>query len=191
MKKGRAFYHLADLWPCPYLPSVEEPLAAAAMREVKDAAYGQSFYLQALKCGQSLWRQGLPAQALLMFNRAFRAELRGDELVLRSWPLPYAAIAWVMMNRQEDQFIGNPRRHFQHLATRMVEPRKAQRSARAWACWSMACQIFPDYPADEKQIVEEGIKEPSWEQITGMLEQEGIEGELEVFRLAEKLIVKK
>ena len=154
------------------------------MREVKDDEYGVRFYEQALRCGQSLWLQGLPAQALLMFNRALGANLKGDESILEQWPLPYAASAWVMMQRTEDQFIGNPRRHYQHLATRMVEPRKAQRSARAWACWLMACRIFQDYPADGKQIAEEGVVEPSQKGIMAMLEQEGIEGEVGVWEQA-------
>lgn len=183
-KKRRPVFHLTHLESCPYLPVVDEPLSAAVMREVKDDAYGERFYLQALQCGQSLWRQGLPAQALLMFNRALGADLQGGEEVLEQWPLPYAAVAWVMENRKDDQFIGNPRRHFQHLATRMVEPRKAVRTARAWACWGMACRVFPDYPADEKQLIEEGVVEPTREGIVGMLEREGIAGELEIWQQA-------
>jgi hypothetical protein len=157
------------------------------MREVRDDAYGVKFYEQALRCGQSLWLQGLPAQALLMFNRALGADLTGDESVLEKWPLPYAASAWVMMQRTEDQFIGNPRRHYQHLATRMVEPRKTQRSARAWACWLLACRIFPTYPADEKQIAEEGVEEPSWEEIEEWLRRDGIEGVAGVWQQAIQL----
>ncbi len=183
----RVLHHQTNLEQCPYLPSVESPLSAAAMREVRDDAYGARFYEQALKCGQSLWLQGLPAQALLMFNRAFGADLTGDESILEQWPLPYAASAWVMKQRAEDQFIGNPRRHFQHLATRMVEPRKAQRSARAWACWMMACRVFPEYPADEKQIAEEGVVEPDREEVLELLKKHGFAGEVEVFCTAEEL----
>ncbi|NOX99296.1 MAG: hypothetical protein GXP30_06145 [Verrucomicrobia bacterium] len=185
---ARILQHEPHLKPCPYLPGVEAPVSAAAMREVRDDNYGSRFYEQALKGGQSLWLQGLPAQALLMFNRAFGADLNGDEPILDQWPLPYAASAWVMKHREEDQFIGNPRRHFQHLATRMVEPRKARRSARAWACWLMACQIFPDYPADEKQIAEEGVVEPSREEVFALLEKHGLAGEPEVLRIAEELV---
>lgn len=158
------------------------------MRDVRDDGYGVRFYDQALKCGQSLWLQGLPAQALLMFNRALGADMKGDEEILEQWSLPYAASAWVMMHRTEDQFIGNPRRHYQHLATRMVEPRKVQRTARAWACWYMACRIFPDYPADEKQIVEEGVKEPSRDEIARMLENEGIGEEVAIWNEAVAMV---
>ena len=138
---------------------------------------GAEFYEAALRCGSSLWLQGLPAQALLQINRAFSADLNGDEEVLMEWPLPYQAAAWIMKERTEDQFIGNPRRHFQHLATRMVEPRKELRIWRAWACWYLSCLIFPDYPADEKQIEEEGIEEPSYDLIKSRLEEVGIPGE--------------
>ncbi len=158
------------------------------MREVRDDAYGERFYEQALSCGQSLWLQGLPAQALLLFNRALGADLHGNEDVIKQWPLPYAAVAWVMMQRTDEQFIGNPRRHFQHLATRMVEPRKARRVSRAWACWYLACQVFPDYPADEKQIAEEGLEEPEREGIEVMLQRDGIEGEVEIWQRAFQLV---
>ncbi len=162
-------------------------MPAVALRRARQGVRGERFYEQALRCGQSLWLQGLPAQALLMFNHALGADLNGDEPVLKNWPLPYAAMAWVMMRRTEDQFIGNPRRHFQHLATRVVGPRKSRRSARAWACWSMACRIFPEYPGDEKQIAEEGLREPGRNEIVALLQREGIDGEVEAFRFAEGL----
>ncbi|MCB1079600.1 MAG: hypothetical protein KDM64_17415, partial [Verrucomicrobiae bacterium] len=100
---------------------------------------------------------------------------------------PYRAAVWVMREREADQFIGNPRRHYQHLATRMVEPRKDQRAWRAWACWHLACRIFPDYPADEKQIAEEGIVEPSREAIIEGLRTHGLPGEVSLWEEAEVL----
>lgn len=179
----REVSHLSHLPDCPFLPFPEVPLTAAAMRRFGDDR-GAEFYLGALECGHSLWRQGLPAQAILQLNRAFSADLDGSEPVLRDWPLPYEAAAWIMRNRMEDQFIGNPRRHFQHLATRMVEPRKELRTWRAWACWRLACLTFPDYPADEWQIQEEGIVEPTPEQIAANLERLGLPGEVEIWRRA-------
>ena len=148
--------HLPGLAPCPFLPPVEAPVLASSMKTFGKHDRGAAFYEQALKCGQSLWLQGLPAQAMLQLNRAFGADLAGGELFLARWPLPYTAMAWIMRERKEGQFIGNPRRHFQHLATRMVEPRRTQRAWRAWACWRLARRIFPDCPADEKQLAEEG-----------------------------------
>ena len=153
---------------CPYLPRVDEPLRASALKEF-GSDRGPQFYLRALECAQALWQQGLPAQSLLMMNRAFAADLEDDSSALDDWPLPYKGVRWVMESRSENQFIGNPRRHFQHLATRMVEPRKELRSWRAWGCWWLACQVFPDHPADEKQILEEGIVEPDFEEIESNL----------------------
>ena len=176
-------FHCDDLAPCPYLPVSEEVLGASSMRrfgKVRDA----EFYEGALKCGQSLWLQGLPAQSLLQINRSLSADLEGSEEVLDRWPLPYAAAAWVMRHRQEDQFIGNPRRHYQHLATRMVEPRKDLRTWRAWACWFLACRIFPDYPADEKQIAEEGVREPTEAEIQEGLDRYGVTGEVKIWEKA-------
>ncbi|MFK5923306.1 MAG: hypothetical protein QM496_14100 [Verrucomicrobiota bacterium] len=46
----------------------------------------------------------------------------------------------------------------------------------------MACAAFPDYPADEKQKAEQEVVEPGQEEILKMLEEEGIEGEVEVWQ---------
>ncbi len=172
--------HLEELPHCPFLPMPEVAQTAAAMRQL-GAGRGVAFYEAALKCGHSLWLQGLPAQAMLQINRAFGCDLTGDEPVLRSLPLPYAAMAWIMEARTEEQFIGNPRRHFQHLATRMVEPRKALRTWRAWACWWMSRQIFPDFPADELQLERENIIEPEFAEIGEHLAKLGHPGERELW----------
>lgn len=179
--------HLAELRACPFLPGVGEPLRAATMKQCGKER-GDSFYLLALQCAQSLWLQGLPAQSILLLNRAFSANLKGGEEVLSAWPLPYKAIVWVMKHHREEDFIGNPRRHFQHLATRMVEPRKELRSRRAWACWWYACQLFPEMPADTLQIETEGIAEPSEEDISSGLKKWGIEGEFAMWRAASDVL---
>jgi hypothetical protein len=161
---------------CPFLPNVVEPVRAVGMKRFgKDR--GAAFYRGALECAQSLWIQGLPAQAMLQLNRAFSAELIGDDPMLKDWELPYRAMKWIMSECPPDQFVGNPRRHFQHLATRMVEPRRELRSWRAWACWWHACEVFPDFPADQKQILDEGIIEPDKDQILQNLKQFGHAGE--------------
>jgi hypothetical protein len=166
--------------PCPFLPVSDRPLTAASIHEASGER-GERFYRLALECAQALWLRGVPAQSLLLINRALGADLRGDERVLAEWPLPYRAAVWVMRSRRTDQFIGNPRRHYQHLATRMVEPRKDVRRWRAWACWHLARLVFPDDPADEKQIREEGIIEPQVEEITANLLQLGLPGEAELW----------
>jgi hypothetical protein len=143
---------------------------------------GPAFYLAALRYAQSLWRQGFPARSILLLNRALGAELEGDEAVLRQWPLPYAAIGWILKSHGEEQFIGNPRRHWQHLATRMSGPRPELRSWRAWACWRMACVALPEMPADEKQLTEEGVREPGEEEIADHLTRLGHADEVAMWR---------
>ncbi len=162
--------------PCPLLPDTPPNLGAVAMREV-GADRGEAFYLLALRCAQSLWLRGLPAQSILMLNRAFSADLVGNEPVLRKWPPPYAALDWILRHTPDDVFIGNPRRHFQHLATRMSGPRREIRTWRAWACWRVSMQVRPDDPADEKQIREEGIVLPEDREIAARLAALGWEGE--------------
>jgi hypothetical protein len=143
---------------------------------------GEACYLLALTCAQALWQKGLPAQAILMLNRAFSADLRCDETGLTDWPPPYAALRWILEHRREEDFVGNPRRHFQHLATRMSGPRPEVRSWRAWACWAIACAVNPDDPADEKQIAEEGIVEPELAAIAESLARLGWSGELDAWK---------
>lgn len=173
----------AAILTCPYLPVSEQLLTAACMIPLgKDR--GAAFYEQALTYAQSLWLQGVPAQALLLINRALGAALEPGHPVLAHWPLPYRAAAWILQHRTEAQFIGNPRRHYQHLATRMVEPRRELRTWRAWACWWIARQVFPDLPADLDQIANEGIQEPQPEEIAGHLERLGHPGEGELWRAA-------
>ena len=133
--------HIPGISPCPHLPEVGCPMRAAEMKKC-GTNRDRQFYLLALECAHSLWMQGLPAQSLLLINRAFGADHAADPAMCEIAPLPYEAAAWVMKNRIEDHFIGNPRRHYQHLATRMVPPRKELRSWRAWACWYFSCHIF-------------------------------------------------
>lgn len=172
--------HLADWEPCPYLPTPQEPLTHLVMAPFRKGR-GDDFYEMALTYAGSLWLQGLPARSLLLINRALGADLAGNEAILETRPLPYAAVRWILEHRSEEEayFIGNPRRHYQHLATRMVPPRKTQRSWRAWACWYLSVQVLPTeaYPADELQIQTEGIVEPSRDQISEALDIYGIPGE--------------
>jgi hypothetical protein len=166
--------------PCPHLPIPEQAVTAAVMKRY-GADRGPDFYLGALSCAQSLWLQGLPAQAILQLNRAFAAEVAPDDAVLREHPLPYAAMAWLLRHHQPGQFIGNPRRHFQHLATRMSGPRTEIRIWRAWACWWMTRVIDPSLPADEEQLAREPVREPSVAEITEGLQSHGHPAEVELW----------
>lgn len=134
---------------------------------------GPGFYLTALTYAHYLWQHGLAARALLSLDRALGADLRGDETVLREWPLPYAAMAWFLRHTPAEALVGNPRVHFQHLADRMNEPRREQRRWRTWACWALARAVRPEFPGDPKHTV----VEPTVELIAQKLAAHGIAGE--------------
>lgn len=159
--------------PHPHLPLIQRPYTAADVNAFPKDQRGPDFYLACLRYAQSLWQNGLPAQCILQCNRALSLPLTADEPILRQHPLPYQALAWLILNAPADQFLGNPRRHWQHLATRMVEPNKALRTWRAWACWHLAKTLLPEstFPADLKQIRNEHIIEPTFDQIFAHLEK--------------------
>lgn len=158
--------------PCPHLPEADR-LHTARDMEVLGADRGPRFYETALCYAQSLWRTGYPAKSLLLVNRALACVFPASEEVLKRWPLPYSAVAWILTHRRVGQFIGNPRRHYQHLATRMVEPRKELRAWRAWACWYLAKELLPEdeFPCDLRQIRAEALVEPSHDEIMRRLRE--------------------
>lgn len=158
--------------PCPYLPAPPPGLSHRHLSrhgEARDAA----FYLSCLEYGHDLWQRGLAARAVLCLDRAMGADLRGDEPQLGAWPMPYAAMAWFLTHTPPDIFIGNPRVHFQHYADRMNEPRRAQRAARAWACWALTRRLRPEWPSDPKH----DVVEPEESQIATALDRHGLAGE--------------
>ena len=152
--------------------------ALSAHGSARDAA----FYVTALTYGHYLWQHGQAARAILKLDRALLADVRGDEPVLHRWPLPYAAMAWLLREAPRDVFIGNPRVHFQHLADRMNEPRREQRRWRTWACWALCRVVRPEFPADLRHIVHE----PSRELVFARLLHHGIPGEAELWQSAIK-----
>jgi hypothetical protein len=157
---------------CPHLPEAPEDLDWRYLNAVREDRNGR-FYLCALTYGQFLWRQGLAARALLSVDRALGAQLAGDEPELQRWPLPYPAIAWILRETPPQVFLGNPRVHFQHLADRVGEPRRQQRSARYWACWHLARRILPQLPGDPKHRV----REPTFTETYDSLRLHGLPGE--------------
>ena len=102
------------------------------------------------------------------------------------WPLPYAAKRWVMENCPADEFLGNPVRHYQHLATRMSGPRPELRRWRAWACFHLAEVVVDraENPRDELQIVREGVEIPGFDEVLARLSELGIPGEEKLAREA-------
>lgn len=162
-----------SLPPCPHLPEPRPGLDWQVLHSFRDADRGAEFYFACLEYGHALWQRGFAARSLLCLDRAFGANLRGDEPVLRSHPQPYAAMAWLIAHTPEGVFMGNPRVHFQHYADRMNEPRREQRRWRAWACWALARAVRPDLPGDPRHRV----VEPGLEEIRRGLDQHGLPGE--------------
>jgi RimJ/RimL family protein N-acetyltransferase len=153
---------------CPFLPEVDRRWTS---REILShgAQRGAAFHFDSLCYAQSQWRTGFPAQAILQINRSFACHLSTDQL---RWPLAYHAMAWLMNERPAGQFLGNPTRHFQHLATRMVQPHKELRTWRAWACWYLARHLLPEaeFPPDTHQIRHETLALPTHGDILSALE---------------------
>ncbi|MFK7852092.1 MAG: hypothetical protein AB8D78_14040 [Akkermansiaceae bacterium] len=146
---------------CPFLPSYD---FSHPKRHGKGR--GAAFYLDALRFAQGFWLDGKPAQAILQLNRALSADLDEDDRILEEWPWPFEALEW-MLERSADGslgFIGNPVRHFQHLATRMSGRRKERRVEAAWKCFHISRRVLGrrgDFPLDGRQIAREGIFIPS------------------------------
>jgi len=141
---------------------------------------GPRFYHACLEYAHELWRLGFSARAILCLDRAMGACLAGDEPVLSEWPLPYAALTWIMGRSPRGVFIGNPRVHFQHYAGRMNEPRRVQRRWRAWACWALARRVMPSLPGDPRHRV----RPPALKRIEAGLRRHGIPGEARLWTLA-------
>lgn len=159
---------------CPLLPEVSHPHGHMVTR-VHAREKGERFYFAALCYAQSLWREGKPAQAILQLNKAFMADLKGDEPVLTEYPPPYAVLCWFLENRPADRFLGNPVRHFQHLATRVSGERKETRAWRAWACFHLSRGRLPadQFPPDAEQVAAEGIVFPAWEEVIDAISRTG------------------
>jgi hypothetical protein len=164
---------MMPLPPCPHLPAPRAGLDWRALHAFRDADRGAEFYLACLEYGHALWSRRLAARAVLCLDRAFGADLRGDESELRAWPLPYAALAWCTAHTPAGVFLGNPRVHFQHYADRMNAPRRDQRRWRAWACWALVRIVQPELAGDPRHRV----LEPTCAEIASGLAAHGLPGE--------------
>lgn len=164
--------------PCPYLPGVEGRLTAASMQAFR-LDRGADFYRAALSYAQSLWLEGKPAQAILQLNKALSADLPDPVEVLAHSPWPYGALKWILEQNIGGAFLGNPVRHFQHLASRMSGPRKEVRVWRAWACFHLS-EVNLDsegFPRDLEQMDREGLVIPELSEVLDALEEMGWPGE--------------
>lgn len=164
----------------PGLPKPEPAMDWRSLNRFRKDDRGEAFYLTCLTYAQTLWQQGLPARAILCLDRAWGADLRGEERALSDWPLPYAPLVYLLQHAPNDSFLGNPRVHFQHYADRLGGPRREQRKWRSWACWAITRATLPDLPADPLHIVEE----PNPQQIADALETYGHPGEAVLWQSA-------
>lgn len=168
----------APISDIPHLPEPAPGMTWRALNQFKEAERGADFYFTCLQYGQHLWREKLPARAILCLDRAWGAALTGEEPVLREWPLPYRALVYLLRHAPEGVFLGNPRVHFQHYADRLGEPRREQRKWRSWACWALSRAACPDLPGDPKHEV----VEPSHKEIRRQLEICGHPGEAQLWQ---------
>jgi hypothetical protein len=139
---------------------------------------GPEFYRTTLEYGHYLWQQGLVARAILCLDRAMGTDLHGRESILAEWPIPYAAMRWILAHCPNGVFMGNPRVHFQHYADRMNEPRREQRRWRAWACWAITRRTLPHLLGDPRHQV----REPAEDEIEQKLQEVGLPGEAGLWR---------
>jgi len=173
--------------PCPWLPVVSTRLGPETTRRLPEKR--ADFYLAALSYAQSLWLEGKPAQAILQLNKAWMADLHGVEPVLTIHPSPYRALRWIIQRAvTQEGFMGNPVRHFQHLASRMSGPRSEIRSWRAWGAFHVASSVLGTgiFSRDGIQLAREGLWIPSKERVANELRRSGWQGEAAEFALAIK-----
>lgn len=172
---------------CPYLPEIcDEHNFSLTRRHGADK--GVAFYQDALCYAQSKWIAGKPAQALLQLNKAWMADLAVDEPVLMDFPPSYRALVWILRQAADGQsgFLGNPVRHFQHLASRVSGPRAEVRSWRAWVCFHLAERHLgaEKFPRDGDQLAREGLWVPGFQRACGEVERRGWNGEVAAIRVA-------
>jgi len=151
--------------PCPWLPRVAEIHDFQITRR-HGGERGAAFYQDALRYAQSQWCAGKPAQAVLQLDKAWLADLPPADPVLVCHPPPYRALAWILRRAADGHhgYLGNPVRHFQHLASRMSGERREIRAWRAWFCMHLAGRLLPaGFPRDGRQLAREGLFIPSME----------------------------
>lgn len=139
------------------------------LRTPKVLARVELFYLTTLQYSQHLWQQGHAGRALLALTRALYCDICQDAAILKQWPLPYAALRWIVQSHHSDDFPGNPRLSFQHQASRLRGERKELRRARAWAAWALICQARLSLKGDPA----EPTPEPTIPQVRKLLVQYG------------------
>lgn len=162
--------------PCPWLPEIQEAHDYSITRR-HGHVKGADFYLDALRYAQSQWLSGKPAQAILQLNKSWMADLFTDASVLKIHPPPYRALVWIMEQSASGHcgYLGNPVRHFQHLASRVTGHYAEIRSWRAWMCFHLAESTLSrgEFPRDGDQIAREGLWIPSLQRARNEIARHG------------------
>ncbi|MGK0310165.1 MAG: hypothetical protein ACJAYS_001003 [Lentimonas sp.] len=164
---------------CPYLPAPDVQMTYRCLTESKKTSEA-AFYFDALKYGHYLWLNGHAGRSILALTRALYADLLEEASILDQWPLPYAALQWIVANHDSDEFPGNPRISFQHQASRLCGERQILRRARAWAVWALVREAKPTLQKDPTQSIEE----PRLSWIEEQLEAVGHTNEVALWRTA-------
>jgi hypothetical protein len=164
---------------CPYLPAPDKQMNYRCLRESRKKSE-TAFYIEALKYGHYLWLNGHAGRSILALTRALYADVSEATAILDQWPLPYAALKWVVASHPFDSFPGNPRISFQHQATRLCGERQSLRRARAWAVWALVRKAKPTLPGDYQQA----IQEPTLDWIEARLQDKGHANEVAIWQAA-------
>ena len=155
---------------CPHLPAVTEPLPIIHTRKHREAC-GEAYSHACHELAHSLWRSGTPAQAILQIDKSFMVQKNSN---IQNC---YLSILWMLKHTPEGQFLGNPVRHFQHLASRMnkSQPNPELRTWRAWACLHLTEKIFHPsakiHPRDSQQIAKEKLNIPTIDETLNKITQ--------------------
>lgn len=164
---------------CPYLPVPDARMSYRCLTESGKTSE-DAFYVSALRYGHYLWLEGHAGRSILALTRALYANIDEKAPILDQWPLPYAALKWMITNHPSDSFPGNPRISFQHQATRLRGERQTLRRARAWAVWALVRRAKPNLRGDDSQVIEE----PPIDWIAEQLKKEGHTNEAALWRAA-------
>ncbi|MBC8127331.1 MAG: hypothetical protein H8M99_09355 [Gloeobacteraceae cyanobacterium ES-bin-144] len=167
---------------CPWLPQVRQ-IHDFSLTRRHGKLRGLEFYRDALRYAQSHWMAGKPAQAILQLDKAWMAELPGEHVFSVTEQPPYQALVWILSRSVDGScgYLGNPTRHFQHLASRMSGVRKDVRSWRAWLCLHLSERVLVSdrYPRDGRQLAREGLWIPGLQRALDSVAEMGWNGEAE------------
>lgn len=164
---------------CPYLPVPDARMSYRCLTESGKTSE-DAFYVSALRYGHYLWLKGHAGRSILALTRALYANIDEKAPILDQWPLPYAALKWIITKHPSDSFPGNPRISFQHQATRLRGERQTLRRARAWAVWALVRQAKPNLCGDDLQ----SIQEPTLDWIKEQLQDKGHANEVVLWHAA-------